>query len=89
MYMAGRIICFLLLTALSGCSMLTKEGRQQRSYEKYVRKSSYTRYKKAVKFRMSKTDMPIRQVPSERTTNTTVSEGPQSVTTGSDAPSGQ
>ncbi|MEP6685373.1 MAG: hypothetical protein ABJB22_01240, partial [Verrucomicrobiota bacterium] len=63
--MARRTLCFLLLAALSSCSMLTKEGRQQRSYEKYVRKSSNTRAKRAVKFRMSKTDMRLRQPPSE------------------------
>jgi len=86
--MAGRIICFLLLTALGGCSMLTKEGRQQHSYEKYVRKSSYTRTKRAAKFRMSKTDMPLRQTPSEPRTETGVSESPQSVPT-DDAPQNQ
>ena len=86
--MARRTICFLLLAALSSCSMLTKEGRQQRSYEKYVRKSSYTRAKRATKFRMSKSDMPRRQTPSEPTIDTSVSESPQSVPA-SDAPPNQ
>ncbi len=89
MYMSKLALCFLLLAALSGCSMLTKEGRQQRSYEHYVRKSSSTRVKQAVKFRMSKSDMPLRQVPSEPKITTNVSEGPQSVTSGNDAVSDQ
>jgi hypothetical protein len=88
MHLIGRTICFLLVIALSGCSMLTKQGRQQRAYEKYVRKSSYTQAKRAVKFRISKINMPPLQSPSEPTMETSVSDSPQSVSS-SDAPQNQ
>ena len=88
MQMARHTICFLLIAALSGCSGMTKEGRQQHAYEKYVRNSSQMRYKRAQKFRMAKTDVPLRQVPSEPKINATVSEAPEAATA-SDAPSDQ
>ncbi len=68
--------------------MMTKEGRQQHAYEKYVRNSSKMRYKRAQKFHMSKTDIPLRQAPSEPNINTTASASPEAVPT-SDAPSEQ
>ena len=87
MQTARLTICFLLIVTLSGCSMMTKEGRQQHAYEKYVRNSSKMRYKRALKFHMAKTDIPLRQAPSEPKVNTTVSESPEAAPT-SDAPSG-
>jgi uncharacterized lipoprotein len=88
MQTARLTICFLLIVTLSGCSMMTKEGRQQHAYEKYVRNSSKMRYKRALKFHMAKTDIPLRQAPSEPKVNTTVSASPEAVPT-SDAPSEQ
>jgi len=88
MRIARQTICFLLVAALSGCSMMTKEGRQQHAYEKYVRNSSKMRYKRALKFHMAKTDIPLRQAPSEPKVNTTVSASPEAAPT-SDAPSEQ
>ena len=88
MQTARLTICFLLIVTLSGCSMMTKEGRQQHAYEKYVRNSSKMRYKRALKFHMAKTDIPLRQAPSEPKVNTTVSASPEAVST-SDAPSEQ
>jgi uncharacterized lipoprotein len=88
MQTARLTICFLLIVTLSGCSMMTKEGRQQHAYEKYVRNSSKMRYKRALKFHMAKTDIPLRQAPSEPKVNTTVSASPEAVPA-SDAPSEQ
>jgi len=44
--------------ALSGCSSFSKSGRQQRAYEKYVRKSSITRVKQQKRFRTNQPQMP-------------------------------
>ena len=72
--------------ALTGCSMFTKNGRQQRAYEKYVRKSSVARVKQQVRFRTGKPKMtttPALGEPTEAPTEATATEtnsGPQSVT---------
>jgi uncharacterized lipoprotein len=65
--MKKSAICFGLIVALSGCSAFSKNAKQQRAYEKYVRKSSLARDKQKLKFRASNTDVPLRQTPAERT----------------------
>ncbi|MEP6937647.1 MAG: hypothetical protein ABI871_06225 [Chthoniobacterales bacterium] len=82
-----KLLPILLATAvcLSGCSMLTKNGRNQRAYEKYVRRSSMTRVKQQSRFRSSKPTMPITQAESEPTL-TNESSGPESVSEGESSP---
>ena len=72
-------------TLLSGCSMLTASGRQQRAYERYVEKSSLGRVKQQKRMGSRKMTLPVMQ-PTEPTVATEVS-GPESV--GSGAGSGQ
>lgn len=56
-------LIFSLAFASTGCSF-SKQGRQQRAYEKYIRKSSVARQKQRSKFRSSKPSMPISPMPS-------------------------
>ncbi len=65
--------------SLSGCSMLTKSGRQQHAYDKYVRKSSIARTKQQARFRTGKPQM--RSTPLVEPGETVeASSGPESVT---------
>ncbi len=51
----------ILLTvalALSGCSSFSKQARQQRAYEKYIRKSSVARARQQSHFRSSVPHLP-------------------------------
>ncbi len=68
-------------TLFSGCSMLTTNGRNQRAYERYVRKSSLGRVKQQKRMSYRKTTLPVMQ-PTEPMESTEVS-GPQSVGDGS------
>ncbi len=68
-------------TLLSGCSMLTANGRRQSAYERYVRKSSLGRVKQQKRLSYRKTTMPVMQ-PTEPKVATEVS-GPESVSDGS------
>jgi hypothetical protein len=80
---------FLLITAclLSSCAM-SKTARNQRAYEKYVRKSSIVRYKQRSMFRHTdKPQMPTMPMPSEPMENTET--GPQSVSTGEASAAGE
>ena len=75
-----KIVVALVLCAfgLSGCSSFSKTGRQQRAYEKYVRKSSVTRVKQSKKFHSDKPQMPSTPMePSAPVENTET--GPQAV----------
>jgi len=76
--MKSRFLFLVLAFSLPGCSLLTKNGRQQWAYERYVRKSSITRARSSpkVKFRMA--DSQLR--PSSPQVRTNVLETPQSVT---------
>ena len=74
--------CLLLVGSLlvSGCSSFTKQGRQQRRYEKYVRKSSMGRVKQQSRFRTEKSQMPSQPMPSEPMESSETSESaPQSM----------
>jgi hypothetical protein len=74
-------------TLLSGCSMLTASGRQQRAYEHYVRKSSLGRVKQQRLFNSGKSQMPVMR-PTEQTVVAQAS-GPEAMTDGSGDGSGQ
>ncbi len=62
---------------------LTKSGRQQLAYEKYVRKCSYTRDRQRSKMKMPRMAMPA-SAPSENKVSADLVDAPspQSVTTG-------
>jgi len=79
MKITQRILPTLLLMALllSGCSMLTKSGRQQAAYARYVNKSSHGRVKQQRLFHSGKPAMPM-NVPVEPT-EPIESAGPQAV----------
>jgi hypothetical protein len=82
----ARPLALLLVgaTLLSGCSMLTAQGRRERAYEKYVRKSSQGRVKQQKLFSGKKPSMPV--IPAMQSSEPTlVSEasGPESVGDGS------
>ncbi len=83
-----RFILLVLMTALAlsgtGCSSyLTKNGRQQASYERYVRRQSAGRIKNQRKFLSSAKNQPIPSTPSEP--QTSLSTGPESVTSGDES----
>ena len=60
---------------MPGCSMLTKSGRQQRAYSKYVRKMSASRDKQRIREIKQRAEMPkLRPSPSEPQENISVSE---------------
>jgi hypothetical protein len=71
-------VLVLLIAGLTGCSMFTKTGRQERAYEHYVRKSSIAsaRASMKIKFRMAQSQ--LRSISHQ--TNTDAPESPQSVT---------
>lgn len=76
---AVALLLVLSLTSVTGCSYLTKSGRQQRAYEKYVRKSSLARDRQRYKFKSQKIKIPFRyEAPAVTETQST--ESPQSVT---------
>ena len=69
-------------TLLSGCSMLTAQGRQERAYSRYVHKMSSGRAKQQKRFfSKQKNTMPVTQ-PTEPVMTSEVS-GPESVGDGS------
>jgi hypothetical protein len=68
-------------TLLSGCSMLTANGRRERAYERYVRKSSLGRVKQQKRVRFAKNTMPVMQ-PTEPM-GVAEASGPESVSDGS------
>jgi len=71
--------CILLAVAfaLTGCSSFSKQSRQQRAYEKYIRKSSLARAKQQSHFRWSTPQMPNQVMPSEPVEST--ESGPQAM----------
>ena len=78
----SRAIALLLVgsTLLSGCSMLTAQGRRERAYDRYVRKSSQGRVKQQKRFAAKGNTMPVMHL-SEPVETTEVS-GPESVSDG-------
>ena len=47
--MKSLALVLVLAVGMPGCSMMTKSGRQQRAYSKYVRKMSASRDKQRMK----------------------------------------
>ena len=80
----SRAIALLLVgsTLLSGCSMLTAQGRRERAYDRYVRKSSQGRVKQQKRFAAKGHTMPVMHL-SEPVETTDVS-GPESVSNGNE-----
>ena len=78
----SRAIALLLVgsTLLSGCSMLTAQGRRQRAYDRYVRKSSQGRVKQQKRFAAKGNTMPVMHLSGP--VETTESSGPESVSNG-------
>ncbi|MEP6822190.1 MAG: hypothetical protein ABI946_07570 [Chthoniobacterales bacterium] len=70
------VLFMVLVVSLTGCSF-SQQGRQQRTYQKYVRKSSAGRQKQQSKFRSDKPQMPVSPMPSEPTEST--ASGPQAM----------
>ena len=58
LYRAGALL-LVVATLLSGCSMLTAQGRQERAYQRYVRKSSLGRFKQQKRFAARGNTMPV------------------------------
>ncbi|MGZ4983708.1 MAG: hypothetical protein ACXWAV_01070 [Chthoniobacterales bacterium] len=77
-----RSFCLLLAVsiALSGCSSFSKSARQQRAYEKYVRRSSIARVKQRARFHSGKPQLPPAQMPTEPVM--TAQSGPQAISAG-------
>jgi uncharacterized lipoprotein len=83
--MVERILKYLLLVALavaplSGCAYMSKSGRQQLAYQRYVKKYSGKRTKLQKKIKAPR--IPRTPGPSNNKVNSEVSESPQSVTSG-------
>ncbi|MGH8094879.1 MAG: hypothetical protein ACREIF_15640 [Chthoniobacterales bacterium] len=78
----NRALALLLVGTmlLSGCSMLTAQGRRERAYERYVRKSSLGRVKQQRRLSLVRLKIP-RLPPSHPVANAEVT-GPQSATSG-------
>lgn len=70
------------LLVLPGCSMLSKSGRQQAAYERYVRKMSLGRARQQRLFHNGAPPMPITQPSEPVVTSATVENesGPVAVT---------
>ncbi|HET9418831.1 MAG TPA: hypothetical protein VFO30_05775 [Chthoniobacterales bacterium] len=75
----------LISMVLPGCSMLTARGRQERAYERYVRKCSHQRDRLQAK--MMKTPRIPTFEPSEPKETTEVGGSPESVTSSESATS--
>jgi len=80
LYRASALL-ILALTLLSGCSMLTAQGRQEGAYARYVRKSSLGRVKQQKLFAARGNTMPVTH--STEPVMTTEASGPESVSEGS------
>jgi len=76
------LLVALLALADGGCSYVTKSGRQQAAYARYIRHSSYNRVKLQRKLSSSPKIRPPK-MESEPTVAT--STGPESVTTSADS----
>ncbi len=68
---------------LSGCSMLTAQGRQERAYTRYVHKMSAGRVKQQKRFASKGNTMPI--TPMSEPTVSSEGSGPESVGDGNSA----
>ena len=80
----SRAIALLLVgsTLLSGCSMLTAQGRRERAYERYVHKMSQGRVKQQKRFAAKGNTMPVTHLSAP--TETAEASGPESITDGTE-----
>jgi hypothetical protein len=72
------IVALLGLSLLPGCAYMTKSGRRQMAYARYVKKYSHNRVKVRRKFAKVKIPKPSR----DNVINGSVNDAPQSVTSG-------
>jgi hypothetical protein len=79
---ASLLIIALVALSDDGCSYLTKSGRQEAAYARYIRHASYNRTKLQRKLWSSK-KMQVPKMQSEPTVAT--STGPESVTATADS----
>jgi hypothetical protein len=87
--MLERLLKYCLLVAiaaapLSGCAYMSKNGRQQMAYQRYIRKQSGRKMKIQKKVKSPK--MPQTPDLSPNKVNAEVIETPQSVTSGESQP---
>ncbi len=78
--MKPTIALLLVLAVVSGstaCSSFSKQGRQERAYAKYIRKSSIGRQKQQRQFRSNAPQMPTTPMPSEPMESS--SSGPEAI----------
>lgn len=61
----SSVLIIALSGALGGCSNYSRSSRQQRAYEKYVRKSSVARQKQRSHFKTETPQMPSAREPGE------------------------
>jgi hypothetical protein len=83
--MKSRFIFLMLLCSLTSCSYLTKQGRQERAYRNYVRKSTVVKAKQQRKFKFRTPEMAIRQDSPNMTAEPGSSQSPQSMTASPEA----
>ncbi len=84
LYRSSILILLLAIAFATGvCARFSKEGRQERAYAKYVRKSSYTQAKRSIKLRPGKVQLP----PMELSEPVTTTETSPVAMTSSDGPS--
>jgi uncharacterized lipoprotein len=74
------LLVALAAAPLSGCAYMSKSGRQQMAYQRYIRKSSGNRMK--VQKKMKAPKIPRVAPPSKNKVNTEVNESPESVRSG-------
>ena len=79
---ASLLVIALVALTDNGCSYLTKSGRQQAAYARYIRHSSYNRIKLQRKLFASPKVQP-QKMETEPTVAT--STGPESVSAGADS----
>jgi hypothetical protein len=83
---APLLLVVLLAGTGGGCSYLTKSGRQQAAYARYVRHASYNRMKLQRKLSSSPK---IQQPKMESEPTVATSTGPESVTAGAESATSQ
>lgn len=76
-------LLLLICIALTGCSHFSRTSRQQRAYEKYIRKSSIARVRQSVKLRTNNS-VQLPPMPQMSEPIVSASAGPESVSVGSE-----
>lgn len=77
---AAIILLLAFLLPAGGCSHFSQTNRQQRAYEKYIRKSSVARNQQRSLFKNStKSAMPSQPIPTETVETTETEQSPQAM----------